>query len=364
MYISYNSGHHRASIAIERSLKMLQPDTEVLNINGFNYTNPILERVINRTYMAVIRRKPHVWDYLYDNPNVFKKAQALRDFMHNMNFEKLQGLLEDFKPDAVACTQAFPCGMIADLKSRNGGIKTPLFGVLTDYYPHSYWVFPTIDYFIVPAEQSKAKLVQNGIQPDKVKVLGIPIDPKFNSNTDVKLVKLGLGLDMDKPVVLVMGGGQGYGPIKDIVSELDALTKDFHIIVICGINARLFRWLNSSRRKFNKRIVPLHFVENVNELMEASDIIITKPGGLTTAEALAKQLPMIIVNPIPGQESKNAQFLVEIGAAQQVDDIALVGAKIDELLSNPAKIKQMKQAAASHGYPHAALDLARLILNS
>src|SRR3989338_2987771 len=117
MYISYNSGHHRSSIAIERALKMLQPQTEVLNINGFNYTNPILERVINRTYMSVIKRKPQIWDYLYDNPKVFKKVQALRDFIHNMNFEKLQALLDDFKPDAIVCTQAFTCGMIADLKS-------------------------------------------------------------------------------------------------------------------------------------------------------------------------------------------------------------------------------------------------------
>ena len=118
MYISYNSGHHRASIAIEKALKTLAPDTKVLNNNGFNYTNPILERVINRTYMSVIKRKPQLWDYLYDNPKVFKKTQALRDFIHNMNFDKLQGLLADFKPDAVVCTQAFPCGMVQSRPRR------------------------------------------------------------------------------------------------------------------------------------------------------------------------------------------------------------------------------------------------------
>lgn len=362
MYISYNSGHHRASIAIEKALKALAPLTEVLNINGFNYTNPILERVINRTYMAVIKRKPQFWDYLYDNPKVFKTAQALRDFMHNMNFEKLQSLLEDFKPDAVACTQAFPCGMIADLKNRNGLIRTPLFGVLTDYYPHSYWIYPTIDYFIVPAEESRERLRQNGIPQEKVKIFGIPIDPKFNNKTDVKFVKLGLGLELDKPTVLVMGGGQGYGPIKDIVLLLDGLSVDFQIIVVCGINGRLFRWLASQRRKFNKKIAPLQFVDNVNELMAASDIIITKPGGLTTAEALAKGLPMIIVDPIPGQEAKNAQFLTQIGAAVQVDNTAAIGLEVNELLTNPSRLNQMKEAALIHGHPNAAMDLAKLIL--
>ena len=362
MYISYNSGHHRSSIAIERALKMLEPDTEALNINGFNYTNPILERVINRTYMAVIKRKPQVWDYLYDNPKVFKKAQALRDFMHNMNFEKLQGLIYDFKPDVVVCTQAFPCGMIADLKTRDSSIKTRLFGILTDYYPHSYWIYPTIDYFIVPAEQSRQRLVENGIQPEKIKILGIPIDPKFNDKVDSKFVKLGLGLDLDKPTVLIMGGGQGYGPIKEIVTELNDLSLNFQAIVVCGINARLFRWLNSSKRGFNKKIIALQFVENVNELMDVSDLILTKPGGMTTAEALSKGLPMIIINPIPGQEAKNAQFLTTIGAAEEVDDIALVGLKAGELLKNPSRLKQMKEAARTHGHSNSAIDLAKIIL--
>ena len=364
MYISYNSGHHRASIAIERGLKALAPDTQVLNINGFNYTNPILERLINRTYMAVIRRKPQVWDYLYDNPKVFKKAQALRDFMHNMNLEKLQGLLKEFNPDAIVCTQAFPCGMIADLKNRDGGIKIPLFGVLTDYYPHSYWIYPTIDYFIVPSEESKEKLKQNGIEEEKIKVFGMPIDPKFNRKIDPRLVKLSLGLDLDKPVILVMGGGQGYGPIKDIVSELDVLAKDFQIVVVCGINNRLFKWLNSSKRSFSKKIVPLQFVENVDELMSAAHIIITKPGGMTTAEALSKGLPMIIINPIPGQETKNAQFLTQIGAAEQIDDASGVSNKVQEMLDSPSKLKFMEGQAESHGHPNAAMDLAKLILST
>ena len=363
MYISYNSGHHRASIAIERALKILQPQTEVLNINGFNYTNPILERIINRTYMSVIKRKPQIWDYLYDNPKVFYRVRALRDFIHNMNFEKLLNLLHDFKPNAIVCTQAFPCGMIADLKSQNGLIKTSLLGVLTDYAAHSYWIFPTIDYFIVPAEQSKEKLKQNGIPEEKIKVLGIPIDPKFNLKTDTKAIKLGLGLDLYKPVVLIMGGGQGYGPIKDIVLALDALDRDFQMAVVAGINGRLFKWLNSPNRKFNKRVVPLQFVENVDELMEISSLIITKPGGLTTAEALAKGLPMIIINPIPGQEAKNAQFLVQIGAAEEVDNIDILAFKVDELLNSPSRLSEMQQAAHKYGHPNAAISLAEFILN-
>jgi len=364
MYVNYNSGHQRSSIAIENSLKTLAPDIQILNINGFNYTNPILERIINKTYMAVIKRQPQVWDYLYDNPKVFKKAQALRDFLHNMNCEKLQGLFMDFKPDAVACTQALPCGMVADLKSRNPSIKTKLFGVLTDHAPHMYWIYPTVDYFIVPSQKAQERFIEQGVEREKIKVFGIPIDPKFNNKVDKKIVRMQLGIDEKKPVVLVMGGGHGYGPIKDIVLNLDEAGGNFQLIVITGINARLFKWLERERPQFKKTIIPLEFVENVNELMDIADIIITKPGGLTTAEALAKGLPMIVTSPIPGQEAKNAQFLTSAGAAEEVDDVALVGNKTAELLSNPLKLKSMREAALKHGHPDSATKLAKLIYDS
>lgn len=363
MYVNYNSGHQRSSIAIENSLKALAPDTQILNINGFNYTNPILERIINKTYMAVIKRKPQVWDYLYDNPKVFKKAQGLRDFLHNMNSEKLQRLFTDFKPDAVACTQALPCGMVADLKSKNPSIKTKLYGVLTDHAPHMYWIYPTIDYFIVPSDNARQRFIQQGIDNAKIKVFGIPIDPKFNSRIDKKIVRMQLGIDDKKPVVLVMGGGHGYGPIKDIVLNLDEAGADFQLIVITGINGRLFKWLELRRPQFRKTIIPLEFVENVNELMDVADVIVTKPGGLTTAEALAKGLPMVVTSPIPGQESKNAQFLTSAGAAIEVDDIETLGDEVTKLLGDPARLSLMRKSAVAQGHPDSAMDLAKLILS-
>src|SRR3989338_3438680 len=178
LYISENSGHHCASIAIEKALHELDPQVKTLNINSFNYTNPILEKVINRTYLSVIKRTPEIWDYLYDNPKVLKKTQSLRDMIHRFNSGKLKALLDEFEPDCVVCTQAFHCGMIADYK-KTYNLNTPLIGALTDYAPHSYWIYDNVDRYIVPSEGTAKKLIDNGIDPAKVMRFGIPVDPKF-----------------------------------------------------------------------------------------------------------------------------------------------------------------------------------------
>jgi len=178
MYISRNSGHHKASLGIENALHSLMPDIETLNIDTLNYTNPILGRLINRTYMSVIKRRPEVWGYLYDNPRILSRAKRIRESIHRYNSGKLTALLERFNPDAVVCTQAFPCGMIADHKISSGS-AIKLFGVLTDYAPHSYWVYDSIDGYFVPSRGTGQRLVENGIPGDRINDSGIPVNPKF-----------------------------------------------------------------------------------------------------------------------------------------------------------------------------------------
>ena len=170
MYISEVSGHHSATLAIEKALKILQPDAEILNINAFNYTNPISEKVVNRLYMAVIKRTPQIWDYLYDNPAVVKKVENIKNNIHKFNSPKLKNLFDKFKPDAVVCTQAFPCGMVADFrKTYNSEIS--LVAVLTDYIPHSYWIYDTVNYYITPSQEVSRSLIKKGVPADKIKPL-------------------------------------------------------------------------------------------------------------------------------------------------------------------------------------------------
>jgi len=179
MHITKTSGHHRATVAIENALKELDPQVEMLNLNGFAYVYPILEKIINTAYMSLIKRRPQLWDYLYDNPKIVKKTGRIKKILNNAKQPKLKRLFKRFAPDAVVCTQAFPCGMIGDFKKKyNDSVK--LIGVLTDFAPHHYWLHDKVDYYVVPTEEAKTRLVQDGIDANRIKLYGIPIDPKFS----------------------------------------------------------------------------------------------------------------------------------------------------------------------------------------
>ncbi len=216
MYISISSGHHRASLALEQAIKEINPSSQILNINCLKYINPLLEKIINRAYMGVIRNTPELWDYLYDNPKVLKNVQKIRDFIHRFNSKKLKILLDKFSPDIIACTQAFPCGIVADYK-KYFNFNVPLIGILTDHAPHSYWVYDSVDFYIVPSQRSKDKFISEGVLAEKINVWGIPIDPKFEKYIDRDRVLNKLQFSSKMPTVLIMGGGQGLGPIKEIV---------------------------------------------------------------------------------------------------------------------------------------------------
>jgi processive 1,2-diacylglycerol beta-glucosyltransferase len=361
MYISENSGHHSASLAIEAGLKHFEPNLATLNIDGFNHTNPVLGRVITTTYMGVIKTNPEVWEYLYDNPKVVRRTMGLRLLLHRFNDRKLKALLKGFMPDAVVCTQAFPCGMVADYK-KTYKTDIPLVGVLTDFMPHSYWIFDTVDTYVVASEPTKHRLVRFGVPQEKIKVLGIPISPRFLIRHDKGLIRRKFNLERSIPVVLLMGGSQGLGPMKDLVSCLDALDIPLQVIVLTGTNRRLKAALERKRRRLRVRVIVLEYVEDVDEIMEVSTVIVTKSGGLTAAEAMSKGLPMIIVDPIPGQEAKNAEFLVGRGVALKARDEEDAALLVKKLLKDSHRLDQMRRAARSCARPDAALDIAKVIL--
>ncbi|NQU95024.1 MAG: glycosyltransferase [Candidatus Omnitrophica bacterium] len=361
MYISENSGHHRACLAIEKALHQLSDDVETLNVNSFNYTNPILEKIIGKTYMSVIRRKPEVWGYIYDNPNVVRRTQKLKEAIHRYNSNKMRTLLESYKPRAIICTQAFPCGIIADYK-KTSDIGAMLSGVLTDYAPHSYWLYDSVDAYFVPSEETKERLVTNGIARERIKFTGIPIDPIFKKIIDKKKVLASLGLDGQEPVVLIMGGSQGLGPISETIKVLGNSSVNFQIIVAAGGNKGLYRRLKRVSARFKKKCVVLGYANNIDELMEISSIIITKPGGITISEALAKGLAALIIKPIPGHEEMNTSHLVKHRVAIRIDKPQDAEMFVKELLGNPRALKNMQERARAFSRPDSALDIARTVL--
>jgi processive 1,2-diacylglycerol beta-glucosyltransferase len=362
MYISQVSGHRQGAVAIAKSLKSLDPDCEVLSINGFGYTYPLMEKIINTAYMGVIKRAPKIWEYLYDNPKVIKFSEKWKQSIHKSSHKKLKPLIDEFKPDVVVCTQAFPCGMVADYKMTHQ-LGLTIIGVLTDYAPHLYWLHEGVDYYVVPSQEACDRYLKEGVPAQRIKILGIPIRTKFSENTGADNIARKLGLDLKIPIILIMGGGQGLGPMKEAVKSLVRLGRSLQLIVICGTNVKLVRWIRKIQRRTNKKIIFYDYASHVDELMEISTLIVSKPGGMTTSECLAKGLPMVIVDPIPGQEERNSQFLVNQGIAIRVDDKHHIARQIDALLNDPKQLAAMKQAALKNGKPMAAENIARLILN-
>jgi len=361
LYISEHSGHHCASLAIEDALRKTDPSVNIVNINSLHYTNPILEKIINKTYMSVVKRTPEVWEYLYDNPGVVRRTQRLREMMHRFNTGKLKTMMDEFSPNVVVCTQAFPCGMVADYK-KSFSLDLPIVAVLTDYAPHSYWVYNNVDRYIVPSDETGRKLIDDGIDSSRITAFGIPINRRFAHKADRGKAAENLGFRKSAPIVLVMGGTQGLGPIKEVVWLLDNTGLDLQLAVVAGTNRRLFKWLNARKRRFKNPVRIFEYVDNIDELMDLSSIIITKPGGITTAEALAKGLPMLIFHPLPGQEVMNTRYLLKEGAAVRAENPADVVVLLKELLYNEDKLKIMSDRARSISKPSSAVDIAKLVI--
>ncbi len=341
---------------MEKAFRGLDSGGECLLVDALRYTHPILDRLIFRTYLQIIKKRPEVWEYLYDNPWVLKNTEKLRRSIHESQSRKFKTLLDDFKPDAIVCTQAFPCGIVSDYKATQA-YSTPLYGVLTDYLPHSYWVFDHVDRYFVSSREAKEKLAENGIFENRIQVTGIPIDFSFGSD----------GAEGSRPPgrtprVLLMGGSQGMGPLEKIVLALDKREEAFEMVVAAGRNRKLYQRLTKLKIKLKKKLKVHSYSDNIAGLMQDAVLLVSKPGGLTIAQALAYQLPVIFIDPIPGQEAKNASILLKHRAAVEAHSEEEVSLFVGQLLRTPAKLESMKRNMAPLAHPDAAARIAKVIL--
>lgn len=363
LYIFERSGHHLAALAIEKALRELEGNWNILTVNSLGYTNPHLNQVVQRSYLSLLHNTPEIWDYLYDNPKVARRITKVKEFINKLNSSKLEELLDSFSPEIVICTQAFPCGVVAAYKEKRGK-SLPLMGVITDYIAHCYWLYEQVDFYAIPHETSRRDLIRKGIAERKIRITGIPIDPKFGREEDRNRVVERVNLNPNLPTVLIMGGGQGLGPLEEIVCSLDALTLSFQMIIVTGLNKSLERNLKKREGEITKPVHIVGYVDIVEKLMEISDIIVTKPGGLTIAESLGKGLAIVIADCLPGQEEKNCQFLVEEGAAIKVDEGKGVAATVGELLNDPHQLSSLQNKARELSTPNASSEIAKIILEA
>lgn len=362
LYITERSGHHSAALALKRALEATDPLSPVLCVNAFRYCFPTTEKIIHALYLFVIKRIPKIWDSMYDKPGLVNRSRLIKDLVNRLASRRIMKLMLEFRPDAVLCTQAFPLGIMASYKKYHYA-SFSLGGVLTDFAPHSFWVYENADFYVVPSDESKEMLTQKGVRHEKISVLGIPIDPKFSVPVDKNELLLNYGLKEDIPTVMLMGGGHGIGPFKEVLKVLDDFSVTLQIIVVCGLNERLFNW--GIKQHFKNRVLVFKFTDQIDKLMSLAGAIITKPGGITTSEALVKSLPMIILNPIPGQEARNTGVLKKCGVAVAVQNPKGIPSVLKRVFSDSIQTQGktgISAACKALARPEASMTIARLVL--
>lgn len=356
-------GHYLASVAIENALKKLGEEIETLNVDYLSYINPTVKRIIKQSYIGIVKNTPAIWNYLYDNQKIIKFTNKIVESVNKRNARKLFSLLLDFDPDAVVCTQAVPCALIASYKKRFS-LEFMLFGVLTDFAPHSYWLHEGIDYFIVPSDDIYKKMSLKGVPEDKIMPFGIPIDLKFSEIVDKDILYNELGFSKSAPVILIMGGSLGLEPIKSAVKSALKSKLNIQLLIVAGTNKKLYNWAKKIKFPNNQKARIFTFTEKINKLMSISSAIITKAGGITIAEALSKQLPIIISKPLPGQERMNTRFLLKEGLAFKANSNKHLVVILKDILENEDKLKKIKDKYKNYSKPDAALKIANLILSN
>jgi processive 1,2-diacylglycerol beta-glucosyltransferase len=362
LYMVPQTGHQKAAEAVIEAASQMDPRVECIGIEAVNHTYPIIGTVMNRVYLGMLKRAPFIWEYLYDNPEVESATRDARGLLALMGSFRFKKMLKKFHPSAIVCTQAVPAIAMATAK-KHGMHKLPLIGVVTDFGVHSYWIHPEIDLYLVGHEDVKRELIGRGVAESRIRVTGIPIRPRFGETMDVLEARRRLRLSPNKPTLLLMGGSHGLGQIDELVAALKAIPFDHQSIVVCGKNRALYKKLSQAAQGLPDFRLYGYFRDSAL-LMSAADVLVTKPGGLTCSEALAKGLPLILTNPIPGQEERNVRFLTRHQVARVARDTDELIHAVSDLLRHPKKIRQMRQRARMVAKPFSAWEAARLIFDA
>jgi processive 1,2-diacylglycerol beta-glucosyltransferase len=267
-------------------------------------------------------------------------------------------MVREYGPDCIVCTHFLPSEIVSDLKAKQK-LTCPQAIVVTDLDMHALWLCRSYEHYFVALDETRAYLESLGFPADKISVSGIPIDPIFSESKSKVAMREKYGLDPNIPTVILSLGGFGVGRIDTLLDALRSISRPVQILAMCGKNEELKKRLDSVKNADrNVRIIAVGYTKAMDEYMSASDLIVGKPGGLTTYESLAKGLVFVIVNPIPGQEERNSDHLLENGAAIRSNNPVTLGYKIEQLLSDPERLNVMRRNALNFARPQAAFDIA------
>ncbi|MBP2656828.1 MAG: ugtP 1 [Firmicutes bacterium] len=359
---SVGAGHDQAGYALKKEIQQRYPNvrTEFVDFMDSKYT---FNNLLKEVYLEMLECAPRLYNFVYKisarsgNSTNNTKYVLFKTMQHHM-----KKLFAQYQPDLVIGTHPFPCGAAARIR-RSGGSATPLAAIVTDFSFHNMWFFHEIDEYFVATEDVYQAFAARGMSYSRVHVTGIPIKQEFGQNSDVTAIRQKWGLSVDKPLVLLMGGGLGLGAIEEALVSINELAQQVQVVAIAGKNNVLYDSLLNVAGKMHQPVKVLGFVDNISELMAVSDILITKPGGMTISEAMAIGLPMVFYKSLPGQEKENSHYLTSRGIALEASSQSALVKTLGRLLADPKQLHTLRERSRKLGHPHSAKDIID-ILNS
>jgi processive 1,2-diacylglycerol beta-glucosyltransferase len=393
--VSAGAGHVRAAEALRARAAEAYPDIQATHIDLMEWVPSVFRKVYAESFLYVVEKHPEIWGYLYGRsdkpPREYSKTEALRKALERLNTVRFMKLLKDLAPDQVICTHFLPAQLLSR-KIRKGVFNLPVWVTVTDFDVHRLWIHEHMAGYFAASQEVAYRMADKGVDPGIIQVTGIPIMPAFAGTAggaapdgasvdgatplarpaplDKAECARSLGLDPSRPVLALMAGGAGVGAgtggggLEATAARLLALPGDFQLVALAGRNEKLLADLKTLAQAHPGRFFPMGFTRTIERLMKAADLAITKPGGLTASECLAMGLPMILVNPIPGQEERNADYLLENGAALKAYDGAGLEFRVRALLSDPTRLAALGAKARALGKPHAAGDILERVLGA
>ncbi len=332
------------------------------HVEVLRHASGLFKKIYTDLYVELVNRNPQLLGIVYDALDRPWRWQKRRLALDTLNTRPLVRMLAQEKPGVAVCTHFLPAEILLDLR-RKGLLDIPVGVVITDYDLHAMWLYRGVDWYFVACEETKVHLAALGIPPGTIHVTGIPIDPVFAERGPKGEVRRALGLHPGATTILVSAGGFGMGPVESLVRSLRGLETPVQIVVVCGRNAALRKRLEGLPSEGHP-VTVVGYTTEMNRWMAASDLLVGKAGGLTSSESLASGLVMVIVNPIPGQEERNSDHLLEEGVAIRCNNVPALPYKIDALLRDGERMDRMRKAVERAARPRSALDAAAIVLAS
>jgi processive 1,2-diacylglycerol beta-glucosyltransferase len=362
--VSAGAGHVRAAQALQAAAERWYPDVEVTHIDVMELVPKLFKTIYTDTYIKVVEHHPAFWGYMYertDREKVDSALSRLRIAVERLNTQKLKKVLQEIAPDHVICTHFLPAQLMSR-KVRKGYFQKPVWVQVTDFDVHALWLHDHMSGYFAANDEVAWRMAERGISRENIHVTGIPIMPVFSEPQSRCRSATEFNLDPNRKTLLLMAGGAGIGGIEFLAERLLAMERDFQVVALAGRNEALLATLREMAAAHPRRLFPLGFTKVIERVMAASDLAITKPGGLTTSECLAMGLPMIVVAPIPGQEERNADYLLENGAALKACDAGALAYRVDSLLGDPKMLETLRKNAVRIGKPDAARSVLDIVL--